>query len=305
MAVGNQTVSEMKSRVRLPIRRPRSLLVEDEYAALERRRDLLRLKDLDVIEATSEAEAYDRLRDIGFRVDVVMTDLNLTPGSDTIEGVDIAQTVAEYSGQAVPLYAYSGKRRRLAEDRQRLFKQVVLKSASSSRVREVFNSAAEDARQHFKVSVEQAESMLSAVGPKPQPLSKPELSLIRDLVAGAAPSGWPIAGVPDRVGFLPLTQHAVGVPYGVVSREERPDRIYASVVGHEYLYGYGADAEDAVSALEDVVRGFAELVDQEDAESSFSDSENAVGPSRRMRKLFFALRAREEEFTRDDAFSGQ
>jgi CheY-like chemotaxis protein len=295
VVVGDVAVPDTASLVRLPIRRPRSLLVEDEYPALERRRDLLRLKDLDVIAATSEAEAYDRLRDINFRVDVVMTDLNLTAGSDTIEGVNVAQAVADHSGQSVPLYAYSGKRRFLAEDRQRLFKQVVLKSASSSRVREVFNSAAEDARQHFKGTVQLAETALSGASPEPRPLSRPQLILIRDLIAGAAPSTLPPSSIPDRVGFLPLTEHFVGVPYGIVSRKERPDRVYAMVIGHEYLLSYGANTDDAVSGLEDVVRGFAELVDLEDAESGFSDSENAVGPSRRMRKLFFALRAREEE----------
>jgi CheY-like chemotaxis protein len=282
-------------RARLPTRRPRSLLVEDEYPALARRRDLLRMKDLDVIEATSEGEAIDRLKEIGFRVDVVMTDLNLTAGADTVEGVDVAQVIADVSGQGVPLYAYSGKRQVLAEDRQRIFKDVVLKSASSSRVREVFNSAARDARHHFDVAVERAERLLTPLTPKPAVLGRAEVTLIRDLVAGAVPSGWPDAKIPDSVGFLPLRDYNVGVPYGIQSRPERSGRIYASVIGHEYLYGYGADAREAADALEDVMRGYSGLVEEEDLDSDLSDANGAVGPSRRMRKLLLALRAREKE----------
>src|SRR6266568_670344 len=300
MAVGGSGAqAQTEAKVRLPTRRPRSLLVEDEHPALLRRRDLLRMKDLDVIEATSKAEALDRLRDIGFRVDVVMTDLNLTADADTIEGVEVAQAVADHWGQGVPLYAYSGKRRVLSDDRQRPFKDVVLKSATSSRVREVFNRASEDARRHFDASVERAESLLSRRESQPQPLSPPDLNLIRDLVAGAVPSAWPATTVPDSVGFLPLSERGVGVPYGLVSRRERPDRTYASVIGHEYLYGYGANADEAVAAPEDVVAGFAELVYQDD-EGGLSDAENAVGPSRRMRKLLFALRTREEELAKHD-----
>jgi len=100
------------------------------------------------------------------------------------------------------------------------------------------------------------------------------------------------------VGFLSLTEHGVGVPYGLMTRKERPDRIYASVIGHEYLYGYGADADDAVAALEDVVSGFAELVYDDNTESRLGETDNGVGPSRRMRKLLFALRSREEELVR-------
>ncbi len=212
-------------------------------------------------------------------------------------------SVADHWGQGVPLYAYSGKRRVLSDDRQRLFTDVVLKSATSSRVREVFNRASEDARRHFDASVERAESLLSRRESQPQPLSPPDLNLIRDLVAGAVPSAWPATTVPDSVGFLPLSERGVGVPYGLVSRRERPDRTYASVIGHEYLYGYGANADEAVAALEDVVAGFAELVYQDD-EGGLSDAENAVGPSRRMRKLLFALRTREEELAKHDVVSG-
>jgi len=298
MAVVDNSKSTAEGKVHLPTRRPRSLLVEDEHPALLRRRDLLRMKDVDVIEATSKAEALARLRDIGFRVDVVMTDLNLTADADTIEGLDVAQAVSDHSGQGVPLYAYSGKRRVLSDDRRRLFKAIVLKSATSSHVREIFNKASEDAYQHFNASVKRAESLLSGLQSETRSLSPPEVSLIRDLVSGAVPSSWPATTIPDRVGFLSLTEHGVGVPYGLTTRKERPDRIYASVIGHEYLYGYGADADDAVAALEDVVSGFAELVYDDNTESRLGETDNAVGPSRRMRKLLFALRSREEELVR-------
>ena len=299
-AAGSRTSGETRAQVRLPTRRPRSLLVEDEHPALLRRRDLLRMKDLDVIEATSKAEALDRLRDIGFRVDVVMTDLNLTADADTIEGVEVAQAVSDHWGQGVPLYAYSGKRRVLSDDRRRLFKDVVLKSATSGRVREVFNRASVDAQRHFAASVERAESLLSGLGSEPRPLSPPDLSLVRDLVAGAVPAAWPAPTIPDKVGFLALSKHGVGVPYGLTSRKDRPGRTYASVIGHEYLCGYGANSREAVTALEDVVAGFAGLVYEDDGEGGLGDADNAVGPSRRMRKLLFGMRAREEELTSHD-----
>ena len=81
---------------RLPIRHPRTLLVEDEFKALRRRRDLLRMKDLDVISASSKEEALDRLKAIEFRVDVVLTDLNLTADSGARDAVEVAQAVAEH-----------------------------------------------------------------------------------------------------------------------------------------------------------------------------------------------------------------
>jgi CheY-like chemotaxis protein len=289
-----RTFSSGGRRARLPVRKPRSLLVEDEYPALLRRRDLLRMKDLDVIEATSKAEALDRLRDIGFRVDVVMTDLNLTPESDTLEGVDVAQVVSDHWGKGVPIYAYSGKWRVFEDDRRKLFKAVVLKSDTSKRVREIFDRASEDAFRHFDATVRRAEGLLEGLKGDAEPLSPPEVGLIRDLVAGAVPSPEPVPTIPDRVGFLPLTEHSVGVAYGITSRGSAPLRVYAAVIGHEYLYGYGSTPDEAVTGLEDVVRGFAELVHGR-YEPGLGDADEAVGESRRMRKLLLALYAREEE----------
>jgi hypothetical protein len=94
---------------------------------------------------------------------------------------------------------------------------------------------------------------------EPRPLSH-RSGRVRGLVAGAVPAAWPAPTIPDKVGFLALSKHGVGVPYGLTSRKDRPGRTYASVIGHEYLCGYGANSSEAVTALEDVVAGFAGLV---------------------------------------------
>jgi len=282
---------------RLPLRHPRTLLVEDEFKALRRRRDLLRMKDLDVISASSKEEALDRLKAIEFRVDVVLTDLNLTSGGGAREAVEVAQAVAEHRGERVPIYAYSGKIYDLPESAHELFKRFVLKTATSREVRDVFNEAAEDARSHFMALVEYAEGLLSTRGIAHSEIRNGDVDLIRDLIPGSVPpveSGW---WVPEKVGFLRLSDSGIGVPYGITHDR---GRVSASVIGHNYLYGYGNSAEEAANALQDVVLGFAELIGEE-ASPRVSDLDVAVGDSRRLRKLILGILAREEELEADDA----
>ena len=281
---------------RLPLRHPRTLLVEDEFKALRRRRDLLRMKDLDVISASSKEEALDRLKAIEFRVDVVLTDLNLTSGGGARDAVEVAQAVVEHWGESVRIYAYSGKIRDLPESARELFRKFVLKTATSRDVREVFNEAAEDARSHFMTLVEYAEGLLSARAIGASEMSNGDVDLIRDLIPGSVPpveSGW---WIPEKVGFLRLSESGVGVPYGITHGR---GRLNASVIGHNYLYGYGESAEEAASALQDVVLGFAELIGEETS-PRVSDLDVAVGDSRRLRKLILAILAREGELGVDD-----
>jgi len=276
--------------VRLPLRRPRGLLVENEYLQLLSRRDLLRLLNLDVVYAMSSAEALDQLRNLQFRVDVVVTDLNLVEGSGEMEGVDVAAAVSDNSGGGIPVYAYSGKRDRLERESRHLFRAVVLKSEPLSKVKDVFEEATQEAVRHFGNAVDRAARILSGVTVVPRRLDPPDVTLIRDLVAGAAPSALPPrAGIPEAVGFLLLDREAgVGVPYGIEPGSEilGGEGFYASVVGHDYLYGYGLDRNAAVSHLEDVLRGFLDTVDL---------TQPAVGHSRRLRKLLAALTRGEEQ----------
>jgi CheY-like chemotaxis protein len=281
---------------RLPIRHPRTLLVEDEFKALRRRRDLLRMKDLDVISASSKEEALDRLKAIEFRVDVVLTDLNLAAGVGARDAVEVAQAVAEHWAQNVSIYAYSGKILDLPESAHDLFKNFVLKTATSRDVRQVFNAAAEDARRHFMASVGYAEGLLSALEIGATEISNGDIDLIRDLIPGSAPSaetGW---WIPEQIRFLRLSESGVGVPYGIMHDH---DRLCASVIGHDYLYAYGSSTEEAASALQDVVLGFAELVGEESS-PRVSDLDVVVGDSRRLRKLILAILAREREFEGND-----
>lgn len=161
-------------------------------------------------------------------------------------------------------------------------------------MREVFDRASEDAFRHFNTTVDRAETLLGGLHAGRERLSAPDVGLIRDLVAGAVPSAQPVTTIPESVGFLPLSEHSVGVAYGITFRQIPSPRTYATVIGHEYLYGYGESEAEAVSALEDVVTGFALLVLGRD-EADSEEIGGAVGSSRRMRKLFSALRAREEE----------
>ena len=254
------------------------------------------MKDLDVISASSKEEALDRLKAIEFRVDVVLTDLNLTADGGARDAVEVAQAVAGHWEQSVPIYAYSGKIYDLPESARQLFKNFVLKTASSRDVRQVFNAAAEDARQHFMASVRHAEGLLSAVEIGTTEISNGDVDLIRDLIPGSVPpieSGW---WIPEQVGFLRLSESGVGVPYGIVHGH---GRLCASVIGHGYLYGYGSSAEEAADALQNVVLGFAELIGEE-ASPRGSDLDLAVGDSRRLRKLILAILAREGELEGDD-----
>ena len=282
-------------RPRLPLRRPRTLLVEDEFKALRRRRDLLRMKDLDVISATSKKEALDRLRAIEFRVDVVLTDLNLTAGEGPKDAIDVAEAVLEHSNHSVPMYAYSGKVRDLPEASSDLFKDVVLKTASSRQVRKVFNDASEDAHAHFAGSVKQAEGLLAVLERGTGQVSNEDVDLIRDLIPGSVPHPKSELWIPERIGFLRLSEHGVGVPYGITHRPSDPSRSCAGVIGHDYLYGYGQDDDEAVDTLQDVVLGFAELIGERN-NLSVSDLNVAVGASRRLMKLILGIIAREKEF---------
>ena len=158
-------------------------------------------------------------------------------------------------------------------------------------MRQVFNAAAEDARRHFMTSVGYAEGLLSAVEIGATEINNGDVDLIRDLIPGSIPpveNGW---WIPEHVGFLRLSESGVGVPYGIAHGH---GRLCASVIGHGYLYGYGSSAEEAVSALQDVVLGFAELIGEE-ASPRVSDLDLAVGDSRRLRKLMLAILAREGE----------
>lgn len=297
MQAASMQASQSTTPPRLPLRHPRSLLVEDEFKALRRRRDLLRMKDLDVISASSKEEALDRLEAIEYRVDVVLTDLNLTSAGGAREAVEVAQAVAENWGKRVPIYAYSGKTRDLPESAHGFFKKFVLKTAPSPEVREAFNEAAEDARRHFMALVEYAEGLLSTREVVPSEMRNGDVDLIRDLIPGSVPpveSGW---WVPEKVGFLRLSDSGIGVPYGITRGH---GRVSASVIGHNYLYGYGNSPEAAASALQDVVLGFAELIGEE-ASPRVSDLDVAVGDSRRLRKLILGILAREEELEEDDA----
>jgi CheY-like chemotaxis protein len=284
--------NDEEERPRLPLRRPRTLLVEDEVKALLRRRDLFLMKDLDVIAVRSKSEALERLQAIGFRVDAVMTDLNLTADSDSIEGIEVAAAVADRSSGTVPIYGYSGKERSLPKNFRGLFRDVVLKTDSSRRVREVFREASEEAFKHFNVSAERAETLLAGVASQPFAVPRGDLTLIRDLTAGSG-SAVETFEVPDRVGFLPLTSDNVGVAYGLVTSRRKRSLSYARIIGHEYLYGYGADADEAVEALRDVMLAFANTMYTADGTWA-ADSDEAVGPSRRLRRLMHALHSRQE-----------
>jgi hypothetical protein len=256
------------------------------------------MKDLDVISAMSKPEALDRLRALGFKVDVVLTDLNLTPDGGAADAVDVAIEVASHSGSSVPIYAYSGKLYDLPPRSHALFSDMVLKTATSRRIREMFNRASEDALQHFLVSVERAEAVLTGLTAEGKRIGGEDLSLIRDLVPGAAvEEGW---WIPETVGFLKLTDQGVGVPYGISHPGKERRLICANVIGHDYLYAYGQTAEESVDALRDVVLGF---VDQFTGEAKSGDLEDTVSVSRRLRKLILALLARQEELKGEDNVS--
>lgn len=261
----------------MPLRRPRSLLVEDQVEQLDRRRELLRLRNLDVIPATSKAEAIGRLRSVNFRVDVVVTDLNLESGEGTLEGIDVAAVVNDVSGRSIPVYAYSGKTQGLPNDVRRLFVEVLLKSETSKDARGLFARAAQNAFSHFEDRAERAQVVIEKVREEPKPLPDADVTLLRDMIAGTTLLGEGPLTYPEAVGLL-LVPEGGALPYGIESRQgSEGRRVYASVLGHEYLYGVGADEERAVRALDDVMAGASQMVED--------DRRAAVGPSRRMRRL--------------------
>jgi CheY-like chemotaxis protein len=267
----------------LPVRRPRSLLVEDQVGQLDRRKELLRAHDLEVFPATSKGEALGRLRSVNFKVDVVIADLNLQPDESSLGGVEVAEVVADHSGRSIPIYAYSGKVTELPAESRYYFKQVVLKSESARAVRELFESASRDAARHFEQVEDRAMRVAQQVAETPLRLKPYDVFLLTDIIAGSRPSR-PDEVVPDAVGILRLGRDGeLGVPYGVTTDDSLPQgpRTYARPLGHEYLYGYGEDPDGAVASLREVLLGFATLIEK--------NGLDAVGPSRRMRKLLHAL----------------
>lgn len=267
----------------LPLRKPRSLLVEDEVEQLDLRRELLRLRNLDVIPATSRTEAMNRLRSVDYDVDVVVTDLNLDESAAEAGGVGVARAVSEHSGGAIPVYAYSGKAESVSRNERELFKKLVLKASKMDEVRSMLEEATSDANEHFQRRAARAHNIIRPLANKPRQLPPQELSLLRDLMAGAVRTfALPRIRQPVSVGVVVL-HNTAAIPYAIEVREETVGtRYYASVLGHEYLYGYGRSASEAGHCLRDVIEGFATLVDEE-------KDINAVGPSHRLRKLLRAV----------------
>jgi hypothetical protein len=168
----------------------------------------------------------------------------------------------------------------------------VLKSSFSARIRDVFSAAAEAGKAHFAQQVDRAEALLAPLQTEPRKLAVDEVELVRDLVAGSVPSPTPTAGSSDAVGFLKLDTHGVGIPFGLSASITRDDpRVYAAVLGHHYLEGFGRSEDEAVEMLRAVVLGFLELTGRDDSHS--------VGASARMRKLMHALRYRADQAESD------
>lgn len=270
-------------RLHLPLRKPRSLLVEDEVEQLDLRRELLRLRNLDVIPATSRTEAMSRLRSVDYDVDVVVTDLNLDESAAESGGVDVARAVSEHSGGTIPVYAYSGKAESVTRNERELFRKLVLKASKTDEVRSMLEEATSDANAHFRRRAAHAHRIIRPLANEPRQLPPQELSLLRDLMAGAVRTfTLPRIRQPVSVGVVVL-DNAAAIPYAIEVREETVGtRYYASVLGHEYLYGYGQSDTEASHCLRVVIEGFTALVDEE-------KDTTAVGPSNRLRKLLRAV----------------
>jgi CheY-like chemotaxis protein len=288
MPTGNQgqDSSPAPPRLHLPLRKPRTLLVEDEVKQLDLRRELLQLRNLEVIPASSRAEAVNRLQSVDYEVDVVVTDLNLDESASVAGGVGVARAVSEHSGRAIPVYAYSGKSESMPSGDRNLFKKFVLKASKTTDVRAMFDEATSDANEHFRRRVARAHDIIEPLAQKPHQLNPQEVSLLRDLMAGAVRTlGVPRVRQPESVGLLVLAE-AAALPYVIEIREERVGvRFYASVLGHEYLFGYGQSEDEASGNLQAIVEGYVTLVNHE-------KDIYAVGPSRRMRKMLKALFSR-------------
>ena len=245
----NQIPSSGVRRIRrLPVRRPRSLLVEDDITQLERRRELLRFRNVDVISATSRQEALSRLRSLQFTVDVAVVDLNLEPESAELGGVAVAEAIGDNSGGSVPVYAYSGKTSSLDPEQRRHFKRVALKSSSSRLSRKLLNDAAMEARGHFEARAARGVGVAARLSSGPKALDRPDVDLLRDLLAGSLTLLEPRRRNPEAVGVLALDE--VGVPYALESLSgQGEERILASVLGHEYIYGLGANGDEAAKLV--------------------------------------------------------
>lgn len=282
----DQDPSPAPPRLHLPLRKPRTLLVEDEVEQLDLRRELLQLRNLEVIPASSRTEAVNRLQSVNYEVDVVVTDLNLDESASVAGGVGVARAISEHSGRAIPVYAYSGKSESMPSGDRNLFKRFVLKASKTADVRAMFDEATSDANEHFRQRVARAHEIIGPLAHRPHQLHPQEISLLRDLMAGAVHTlGMPRVRQPQSVGLLVLAG-AAALPYAIEIREEKVGiRFYASVLGHEYLYGYGQSEDEASGNLQTIVEGYATLVSRE-------KDIYAVGPSRRMRKMLKALYSR-------------
>ena len=269
----------------LPVRRPRGLLVEDSPEQLDRRADLLRLRDIDVTAASSKEEAFLRLNEGGYRFDVVVTDLDL---GDIDDGVDVARSVVEVSGDAVPVFAYSGKASRLSPANRRLFRDVVLKSESFERSRQLLDEAASAAQEHVATASKQAfESIAVLPDEGTGILREDRVAALADVLPGAliARDARRAGAVLLGVGVLEFPS-GIAIPYELedVTQEAGEERRLARVLGHEYLMGYGRSDEEAAQAAHDAVVGFLELLGREDEMSTPS-----IGVSRRLRTLLAGL----------------
>jgi CheY-like chemotaxis protein len=263
---------------RLPIRRPRGLLVEDEVSQLDRRRELLRLRDIDVITAFSRREAIERLQAIGFQVDVLLTDLNLTESNNDLDGVEVAAVLSDYSGAAVPAYAYSGKTTDLPRELQRHFIQVVLKSASIESSRRLLDAAAASANAHLQIRADRMQTILSGLGDGPRKVGDGDVRFMRDLVSGATSR----FEIPEAVGVLELDD-SIGIPFGMTSKiVNGHERYYASILGHEYVYGYASDPETATDTMKQAMFAYSELIEE-------AGSVSSIGNSKRLRRFLRSL----------------
>jgi CheY-like chemotaxis protein len=267
----------------LPFRRPRAMLVEDQIQQLDRRRQLLRLRDVEVVPATSKQEAILRLQTLSYDIEALVTDLNLNESQvGLIEGVDVAEAVADHSGNAIPSFAYSGKTMALPPQSRRLFIEVSLKSSSFDESRRLLDSAVDHATVYFDSKVRRATAILGPAMESPTDIAEQEWRLLRNLVAGA--SAETSGKRPEAVGLLQIADGKMAVPYAIASRlVGNNQRYYASTVGHEYLYGYASTPDSAADSLRDVITGFAQTVQSDDTTTL------SVGASKRLRRFLRTL----------------
>lgn len=267
--------------LRVPFRRPRTLLVEDDSQGLDSRRELLRHREVEVVPATSRKEAVGRLQALSFRIDALLTDLNLADGGSELGGVEIAELIADHSGRSIPAFAYSGDVQHLPPESRAHFTDVRLKGSRGwDASRKLLDETAAAASQHLGRQVAWAVTLLEHRVTESSPVSETDIARLRDLISGAVRRTGS-SFHPDAVGVLELPAR-VSLPYVIGTRTVAGrTRCIAALVGHEYLFGYGADEEEAAGTLRDALVGMVKLVDAEDG--------RALGSSKRLRQLIQSI----------------